>query len=806
MANRLSRLTVNCAVILGASFHYFASTSAPAQTPRANLPVPGPGVAETPPADNRIELHVWGMNLAEVRYGTYAVVARFEEKYPNVKVILGPTDRGEDLQKLLCGVVGNAPPDVFRRESNLFGDIAARDILLSLEPFIETDKSRPDGLYEVDYPPGVWASGHYNDIMYAIPESSNPLVLGYNKRLFREAGLDPDRPPRTWDEWIEATRKLTREGANGQIDTLGTAIHARDDLAFYIAQIGGQVLSEDGRTCRLNSPEGVQALTFLGQMFDGMGGRRAYNDFVVTNPGTDIYNPFAMGRIAMSVEDDWIIFRAMQYAPDMELGVAPVPAPAGRPTITQSATNGMYMIPRNARHPNEAWDFVRYMNSPESQIIMLDTLKKQAMLHGGRHMYPGFRPNRKVLEELSARFAPREPPFDKCFETCKQILDTLVPVTISPVTAVLRDEMRRAVERVSYHEVSPQQALNDATHRVQEQLALFYGRERAPLLEWWYVWLAFFVTVLLALAVIVIRTRSERAFSSLQRRENRTGPLFVLPWVLGFLVFTAGPMVFSFAMSFCDYDVIHPARWVGIRNYTSLVLKDPLFTKSLANTVFMVLALPLGMATSLSIALLLNTKVRGMSVYRTIFYLPAITPAVATAVLWYALLNPSGIINTALSATVCGWLGINPPAWLQDPAWSKPALVLMGLWGAGGGMILWLAGLQGIPQQLYEAAAIDGAGTFRQFRSITLPMLTPYIFFSLIVGIIGVFQIFAQALVLTLGGPADSTLFYVYYLFNCAFRYFKMGYASAQAWILFVIVLLLTLIQWKLSKRWVHYG
>ena len=245
---------------------------------------------------------------------------------------------------------------------------------------------------------------------------------------------------------------------------------------------------------------------------------------------------------------------------------------------------------------------------------------------------------------------------------------------------------------------------------------------------------------------------------------------------------------------------------MGLRNYKWLLSSDPLIWKSLRNTAFMVLTLPVGMTVSLSIALLLNAKVKGMSVYRTIFYLPAITPAVATAVLWYALLNPDGLVNAGLNATLCKWFGGRAPAWLQDPFWSKPAMVLMGLWGAGGGMILWLAGLQGIPQQLYEAASIDGAGVFRRFRSITLPMLTPYIFFSVVVGIIGVFQIFAQALILTQGGPADSTLFYVYYLFNNAFRYFKMGYASAQAWVLFAIILILTLIQWRLSKRWVHYG
>jgi multiple sugar transport system permease protein len=199
--------------------------------------------------------------------------------------------------------------------------------------------------------------------------------------------------------------------------------------------------------------------------------------------------------------------------------------------------------------------------------------------------------------------------------------------------------------------------------------------------------------------------------------------------------------------------------------------------------------------------MLLNYEVKGMAVYRTFFYLPAIMPAVAGAILWIWIFNPhEGILNALLAKA-----GINGPSWLQNQYWSKPALIIMGLWGAGGGMIVWLAGLKGIPAHLYEAAEIDGAGRFRMFWNITLPMLSPYILFNLIMGLIGTFQIFTQAFIMTQGGPVDTTLFYAYALFNNAFRYMKMGYASALAWVLFGIILALTVIQLRLSKRWVHY-
>ena len=254
-------------------------------------------------------------------------------------------------------------------------------------------------------------------------------------------------------------------------------------------------------------------------------------------------------------------------------------------------------------------------------------------------------------------------------------------------------------------------------------------------------------------------------------------------------------------MSFCEYDVLSPPKFVGFDNYITMFTEDPTFGLSLWNTLYYALSVPLGMALSLAIAMLLNYEIKGMAVYRTFFYLPAIMPAVAASLLWIWIFNPEqGILNNLLAQ-----IGIVGPKWLQNEYWSKPALIIMSLWGAGGGMIVWLAGLKGIPAHLYEAAELDGAGRFRQFINITLPMLSPYILFNMIMGIIGSFQVFTQAYIMTRGGPIDSTLFYAYALFNNAFKYMRMGYASALAWVLFAIVLTLTVLNLWLSKRWVHY-
>lgn len=292
--------------------------------------------------------------------------------------------------------------------------------------------------------------------------------------------------------------------------------------------------------------------------------------------------------------------------------------------------------------------------------------------------------------------------------------------------------------------------------------------------------------------------------SPAEKNRQRLGLLFALPWIVGFTVFIAYPIAASLYYSFCSFDAIRPAHWVGIQNYQRLFMEDDLFWKSLANTLyFVIFGLPIGLLASLGIALLLNQKLRGMAFYRTLYYLPSITPVVATSILWLWLLNPEmGLVNVAL-----GKLGIAlPPAWLSDPAWSKPALILMGLWGAGGGMVIYLAALQDVPEQLYEAASLDGAGRLSQFRHVTLPMLSPVILFNLIMGLIGAFQYFTQAFIMTNGGPEDSTSFYALHLFNRAFLDFKMGYASAMAWILFLITLACAAVVFRSSARWVYYG
>ncbi len=287
-----------------------------------------------------------------------------------------------------------------------------------------------------------------------------------------------------------------------------------------------------------------------------------------------------------------------------------------------------------------------------------------------------------------------------------------------------------------------------------------------------------------------------------RRAESRAGLLFASPWFIGFGVFLAGPLISALYFSFCEYSVLKAPVWIGLDNYKNLI-QDELFWKSLSNTLlFALFAIPIGTFTALGLAMLLNAKVRGQAWYRTFFFLPSLVPAVPLSVLWLWMFNGDyGLINTFL-----GYLGVTGPAWLNDPAWSKPALVMMSVWGVGNAMVIYLAGLQEVPKQLYEAADLDGATPWQRTKNVTIPMLSPVILFNVVMAMIGSLQVFTQPYIMFPGGRPDrSTYFYSMYLYDNAFVYLKMGYASAMGWVMFAIILVLTMTSIRISERKVHY-
>lgn len=293
-----------------------------------------------------------------------------------------------------------------------------------------------------------------------------------------------------------------------------------------------------------------------------------------------------------------------------------------------------------------------------------------------------------------------------------------------------------------------------------------------------------------------------RQMSPAARREARDGYLFISPWLVGFVVFIVGPMIASFFLSFTSWNIVGSPRWVGLDNYRRIFTSDPDFLKSLQVTLrYAAIYLPASTLIGIGVALALNLRLRGIGIFRTLFYLPSVAPQIAATLVFVWILNPRfGLLNTVL-----GWVGIEGPNWFDNPRSALYGLILISLWGVGGSVIIYLAGLQNIPEHLYEAAKVDGANHLQQFWYVTLPMLSPIVFFQLVLSLIGVFQTFTTSFVATGGGPLKSTFFYMLYIYTRGWVSLQMGYASALAWILAVIILVITILVFRSSPYWVHY-
>lgn len=625
--------------------------------------------------------------------------------------------------------------------------------------------------------------------------------------------------------------KLSRWDEEGRIKRVGfEPQHGNAWLYLYGWANGGQFLSPDGRTCTLNDPRILEALQWTTDVYDAYGG--AY-DVVAFRKSFQSYaqDPFFVDQIAMLIHGDWFLRDLARYKRDMHFRTAVPPVPqqqleAGHRYVSWVA-GFAYCIPSTCP-PDKleaAWWLVKFLASVEGGTVMNehDAQRERAQ---GRIYMPRLMASKKLTAKQLEDYvnAPGVPEnVRQGVQTHIDMLDYCRYRPVSPKGQELWNAQALAQDQAWNHDKTPAEALDSHTARVQRALDEFHAKQTGGIVHWGrWVWV--YLAGLAAVAgVAYLHHRVRYPAKGFHRREWWAGLLFAAPWLIGFIVLSGGPMAFSAAMSLTEYDVINPARFVGLQHYREIFGVDWGDTGGtahvLGNTLFMALGLPIGMAVGLALALLLNLKVRGIAWYRTTFFLPAIMPVVAASVLWMWVFNAqNGLMNEMLQvsglASLIDWahvhLGLRlktPIAWLTDPYTAKPALIIMTLWGAGASMIIWLAGLKEIPDQLYEAAALDGAGRIRRFFTVTLPLLSPYILFNLIIGLIQTFQIFTQAYIMTpSGSPNRSTYFYVYKLFDQCFTFFNLGYGAALAWVLFVIVIGLTLINMALSRKWVHYA
>lgn len=717
------------------------------------------------------------------------MIAEFNSNHPDIRVVGMLTPMQQIQQKLLLSVAGGVPPDVVRFYTDLGGELMAREGLERIDLLAKRDNVDLKAFYPVSIEQNT-----FQGRLYGMPWVVGPKALFYNKRLFREAGLDPDKPPRTWQEMEYCAKRLTKRNAAGRITQLGYGDIL--DFATCLWQSGGTHLTPDGRHPAFNSPEGVKALSFwLGFLKNTAGDIDELRAFQSQFSGATT-DPFGLEKLAMRTDSPFRIPDMKRYFPNLDYGIAPFPS-AG-PRLTEVVGNSL-VIPRGARHKEAAWEFIKFATSYEQvQRVCARTFRLPARIDAS--MDPAFTEHPHLKGFVS------ELPYGRS-----------IPVV--PGYMEMAEALGRGIEQALKGNMTPQQALDKAAADSERILSRsMEDVSPLPVINWRLVIGTLGVVISFIVVGAILWVRKQTARSKRDRREALEFYAFLAPWICGFLLLTFGAVAASMVLSFSRWDVLTEGRWVGWRNYTDLIRSDPRFIHSLVNTlVYSAMAIPVSMCLGLATAMLLNLPLAGIRFFRTLFYVPVVVSGVATSLLWQALLNPTtGYINRILSVAIrpdfaggFHWapLVANPPGWLADPMWSKPALVLMGTWGVGGAMLIYLAGLQGIPKSLYEAAELDGATGWKRFRNVTIPLLTPVLFYQLVMGIIGSFQVFTQAYVMTggSGAPEDSLLFYVLYLFNNAFQWLKIGYASAMAWILFVIVLIVTLFNLAMAKRWVYY-
>ena len=772
--------------------------------------------------ENPVVLQLWGMPEMDLFTGFGMALREYETSHPEIRIVRG-TPGGQvqlDPQKLMTAVAGGKPPDLVFMDRFELAGWAARGVFEPLDDLFEAS-----GVDRADLYPACLDECVFEGQTYGLPWNTDSRALWVNMAVLRRFGYDA--PPRDWDELASMAARMTTRTPRGNIETIGFApMFGNSYLCLYGWLNGGEFATPDGRRITMTDPRNVEALAWMKGVYDAIGGARQVNDFNVSAQAEGAAEPFIAGKIAMRIDGNWNLDYVAKYVPDKEILVVPPPAPKGREPVSWSG-GFCWSIPRGSPHRREAWELAMFLCSEECwrragelQAVVNQRRAEAQNLAAGYYV-PQLSCSRAVNGMLIREFAGRLPERIRAgFVTHVEALDICRFRPVLPVGKVLWDEQVRATWDVLLADKDPQAALAAGQARVQAELDKFYAPPRGTpySITRAFGWL--FAAVLVAGGAAWLAAARRWRWTPRTVSEARAGLAFASPWLAGFVLLMLGPMLASMLMALSDYNMLSPARWVGLANFRDMfgyadlpdggtVARDRQFWQALWNTAKVTaVGVPLGIVVGLGMALLLNREVRGIRLYRTLFYLPVVVPTVATAILWLWLLNNETGLTGITLAPLMRRLGMEPVSFFSDPTWAPMAVVLMVTWGAGAGMVIWLAGLKNIPGTYYEAAAIDGAGPVQQFFTITLPLLSPYFFFNLIMGIIGWLQIFTQAYVLTVPppyGPGDSLLFYVFYLFVQGFQYFRMGYACAMAWVLFAIVALLTLLQFKLAPRWVHY-
>lgn len=724
------------------------------------------------------------------------LVREFEAKNPDIRVLRSNVGSNAQLQtKLQTMLAAGQPADLFYLDFPKVAAFASQGVLEEIEPYIARDHAAgaadcPD---LADFFPATLAAFRYDPEtggvgtgpLVGLPKDFTSVGFYYNKSLFDRAGAAyPPKEGWTWDQFIDTARKIARlDGCYG-----AEVVTWESWVRMFLFSHGLDVADRGFRKFHLTDPDVVAVLDKLRGWFHDEA-RTLVSAKTQLETGQE---PFFSGRVGMvGPYGRWKVplYRAQIPPEKFDWDFAPLPHAANAPPSNGVVTVAWAMA-KASRHKPEAWRLMKFLLGREGQEIVCKTGLAipvlQSVANSPCFMDPGAKPESEDVFLAGARVArPIEWPADPRF----------------------MDELKIAFENV----FKLDQPTGPQLARVQamwEKLAEFNVPGRP--MPWTTIsgWVLGGGAGLAILGLVAWRRRGP---GRLAAAEERAGYAMVAPWLLGFGLFLAFPILLSLLLGFSRWNPMHTldhAEWVGLDNFRQLVSVDHTFRDALRiTTLYALLAVPSSQILALVAALLLNREMRTIGFFRAVWYLPSVLAGVGMAILWkWMFHHEHGLLNSAL-APIAGWFGTTPPAWFEKDAqtWAVPAFAILNLWLIGGTMLIYLAGLKGIPRDLYEAADIDGATGWRRFRNVTLPMLSPVIFFNTIMAIIASFQIFTQVFVMTGGGPGTATHFYVYYLYKKAFDLGEMGYASAMAWLLLVLVLALTLLIMRGTRRMVYY-
>ncbi|WP_025225730.1 extracellular solute-binding protein [Fimbriimonas ginsengisoli] len=794
---------------------------------RLALVILGVGAAMSALAAPKVSLRFTVWDGDESLKVLHRVVEQFMKENPDIEVKLESNpDYTTYHQKMLTQYAGNTAPDVAMMDPGHFTALANRGALLNLNDFMKRTPGFDIGKY---YKPIVDAHS-LNGNLYVLPRDIAPSgLVYYNKEAFKEAGIPLPDGTWTWDfkerpelkekDFLWVMHKLTKVGSDGKPTRYGyvsgwPGLFA--DTLMY--SYGLQPANDNQHPTKVlyGSPEMKKVYTLLQDLT--LEKKWSPSSVDVSNVlQQNTTSLFVKGKVAMFQNGIWEVPNVRRdMKPDskefFDWDIAMFPAYANGHRGYATGGSG-YCIFSSTPHPEESWRLCRYMAGPVGMRAMAQAGIAQPAI-------------REVA--LSDCWIPGpNTPKEQQWPHNRIITDTEVQYVNFGPTAEIWPEISAIMgsrqDSVYNGLMKPEEALGTGAIESQQRLDALLKEETLPLFNWGYG-VALGVLIIAVVLFAVYWPERKLRYTRRQKKENAAAYRFLSPWLIGLCLFTLGPMILSLIMSFLNWDMIRPAQWRGVHNYTEAMTEDPRFWISLKVTAYYTLvSTPLGILIALMLAMLLNQKVRGIPLFRAMFYIPTIASTVAMTLVTRKIMSPDeGLLNTILynpifektlhlGSLLNQWSGTKPGEhvnWLGNEHTTMPAVILLSLVGVGGTMLILLAGLQGVPQYYYEAATVDGASAWRRFRSITLPMITPSIFFTMITGFIGSFQVFTQVFVITNGqggGPNNSLWVYMIALYSNAFQTLRMGYAAALAWVLFLIILIITLLQMQASKRWVYY-